>query len=172
MKIVLAFVMLLVGAVSGSLRGNTGGRDLQSFDVDITEVDGQTIKFNTGNGMGTGVSVKVKVTNLCRTESANRVTEGYLFPDNSVPGIIADNSGVKNPGPGSVLSFKFAEGIAANSDIYKTNMPGSATVTFCVEVGLFAGTGADEMQVNFKEVKVTYNLNLFANVADLTAHDP
>ena len=170
MKVIPSLALLLASAMSAM--ASQGVRGLQSFDVAITEVSGQTIKFNTGTGMGPGTSVKVKVTNLCRTESANRITEGFLYPDNNVPGIVADTSGVVDPGPGSVLSIRFVEGIASNTDIYKSNggMPPTASVSFCVEIGLYVGE--EDMQVNFKEVKVTYNLDLMSNIPSLKAHTP
>lgn len=166
----LAFLVTSL-AVVASEQGGLRGRELNTpFDVSITHAHGQTIKFNTGPGMGAGTKVKVKVTDKCKTESPTRVTEGFLFPDNNVPGIVADNTGVVNPGHGSVLSFRFAEGIDKNTDIYTAGMPGSATVSFCVEVGLY--TGEEDMQVNFKEVKLTYSLNLMSNIGDLSSHVP
>jgi hypothetical protein len=148
-------------------------RDLQAspFDVAITHVGAsdQTIHFNTGTGMNGSAKVKVKVYDKCRGESPTRIDEGFLYPDNSVPGIIADNSGIVDPGPGSVLKFNFAAGIAENTDIYTPgNLVGTATVSFCVEVGLYGG----DMLANFKEVKLTYQLNLLTNVGQLTSHVP
>jgi hypothetical protein len=71
-------------------------------------------------------------------------------------------TGNGNGGPNSV-SFVFDEGIDTNANIYTDNGNNTATVKFCVLVGLYE----DTTMVNFAEVKLTYNIDLITGFASL-----
>jgi hypothetical protein len=133
--------------------------------VKITSFLHQTLYFDTGRGGETTPNVKLKVTDVCKLEaSANRPanTLGFLFPValGAVPGIHS-LTGAVTPGPGKSASFEFVEGIEHNSMIYKEGQGGIGIVSFCIEVGLYAG----DILINYEEIKVTYEVNKATSIA-------
>ena len=159
MKIVSSHLVVLACIILGASA---------QFDVSVSSVADQTITFNTGVGAGAESNVKVKVTDVCRVESPKRVEVGELYPENTVSGIVADASGISGPGTGNKISFQFVQGIDENSNIYTANADNTASISFCVELGLYAS----DMLVNFKEVKVSYDVNLATKVSTLVSHNP
>ena len=144
-------------------------RELQIADwhVTIQTVNAQSFTFETGTGGGTNPNIKIGVSDLCRMEGATRVSVGTMFPTSSVTGIDAVGTGVvNNPGAGNSISWAFVEGINGNSDIYTDNGDNTATVDFCVEVGLYE----DTTLINYAEVKLTYEIDLVTNIPSLTGY--
>ncbi|CAB9524498.1 expressed unknown protein [Seminavis robusta] len=170
MKLVYCLSLLFASAVcSVSAAGVDRELQLPDFSVTVTGVSGQSISFDTGEGGGSKPNIKIRVADLCRNESPQRAEVGYLFPGSSVPGIQSNTSGVvNNPGAGNTISFSFLEGISQNYHIYTAASGNTATVSFCVEIGMYAET----MLVDFEEVKVTYNVNLATKAGTLTSHTP
>ena len=167
MKLISSLLLLVVPAFIGAVED---GRDLQAiadWHVTINTVSAQGFTFETGTGGGTNPNIKIGVTDICRMEGATRTTVGDLYPTNSVTGMTVDASGVvNNPGAGNALSFTFAEGINGNADIYTDNGDNTATVDFCVMVGLYE----DATLIDFAEVKLTYNIDLVTNIPSLTGY--
>lgn len=120
-----------------------------------------------GTGSESGASMKIEVFDLCRTESSIRVLQGELYPSSTVTGINTDQSGiVNNPGDGNTIAFTFSEGISDSTDIYTDNGGNTATVEFCVQVGLYHSGSL----INFAETKLTYNVDLTTSITSLTGY--
>ena len=100
-------------------------------------------------------------------ESATRAFVGTFYPTSNVQGIDADGTGVaNNPGAGNSISLAFVEGINGNTGIYLDNGDNTASVNFCVEVGLYE----DTTLINYAEVKMTYLIDLTTNFASLSGY--
>ena len=144
-------------------------RDLQIADwhVTINGVTAQGITFETGLGGGTNPNIKISVWDYCRLESATRSTVGDFYPTSSVTGIDADGAGViNNPGAGNAMDWTFVEGINGNPTIYTDNGDQTATVEFCILIGLYE----DTVLIDYAETKMTYNIDLVTNIPTLTGY--
>jgi hypothetical protein len=143
-------------------------RDLQIADwhVTITAVTSQGLEFETGAGGGTNPNIKVAVSDLCRLEGATRTTTGNFYPTSNVLGIDADGAGIVGPGNANSLDWVFVEGINGNADIYTDNGDNTATVDFCIMVGLYE----DTVLIDYAESKMTYNIDLTTNIPTLTGY--
>ncbi len=138
---------------------------IADWNVTISPVSGQTITFTTGTGGGTNPNTKIHIFDKCRIEGTDGVYEGNFFPNSNVTGMIANTTLVSGTGTGgqNSMSFVFDEGIDTNLNIYTDNGNNTATVKFCVLVGLYE----DNTMVNFAEVKLTYNIDLITGFASL-----
>ena len=109
----------------------------------------------------------IEVYDLCRTESSTRLLQGELYPSSTVAGVSTDHTGiVSSPGDGNSIAFTFAEGIGDNTAIYTDNGGNSATVEFCVQVGLYHSGSL----INFAETKLTYTVDLTTSFTSLTGY--
>jgi len=131
------------------------------WGVDILSGEAQSIWFSTGTGPAGAYSpnIKLLVSNVCRFEGGARRFLGSFFPTPStISGIRSEVASSVRPGAGNRVSFKFMEGIMQNADVTSRNSGNTATISFCVQVGLYSG----ENLVNFREAKFTYRVNLSA----------
>jgi len=111
--------------------------------------------------------MKVEIYDLCRRDSSTRTYKGDFYPSSTVAGMASITSGViNNPGDSNSISFTFTEGIDSDTDIYTDNLDGTATVEFCLMVGLYDASSL----VNFAEVKLTYNVDLTTSFTSLTGY--
>ncbi|CAB9518589.1 expressed unknown protein [Seminavis robusta] len=155
MKLLAVFYLSVLVSISHAM---------SDWDVSIGPISSQSFEFGTGQGAGENPNMKIKVKDFCRTESKTRNTIGELFPTSTIPGIRVNAEGVvSNPGDGNSIAFSFEENISENRDIFKDNGDKTATVQFCVEVGLYDG----DSLVNFKEAKLTHNIDLITNFVTL-----
>ena len=164
MKFIPSLLLLLIPALAN-------GQTIPDWSVSVDSVAAQQITFSTGAGAGGAVSIKVAMTDKCRMEAdaATRVTVGQMYPSNAVSGI-AVTSSVADPNAGPTVSntvgFSFVEGINANSNIYTDDGDQTATVEFCVMMGLYGGADL----IDFAEVKMTYSIDLVTNIPELTGY--
>ena len=143
------------------------GLQIADWHVSFLTVEDTSFTFETGTGAGANPNIKITVMDKCRMESATRTTVGEFFPTSTVAGIQADTTKVvNNPGAGNEVSFSFKEGINENAVIYVDNGDNSASVNFCVLVGLYD----DITLIDFAEVKLTYNIDLETNIPALTGY--
>jgi len=166
MKIISALSLLMIPALAFAAEE---ARDLQIADwhVTITTVNAQSLAFETGAGGGTTPNIKIKVSDMCRLQGATRADVGSLFPTSNVVGIDANGAGiVNNPGTGNSISWKFVEGINGNAAIFTDDLDTTATVEFCIEVGLYE----DVTLINYAEVLLTYDINLVTNFPTLSGY--
>jgi hypothetical protein len=166
MQFITSLLLLLVPAL---VMATDGDRGLQIADwhVTILTMEDHGFTFETGAGGGGNANIKVTVTDVCRKDSATRVNVGQFYPTSNVVGIDADGGGiVNNPGAGNSLDWTFVEGINGNADIYTDNMDQTATVEFCVMVGLYDVATL----IDYAEVKVTYSIDLVTNIPSLTGY--
>lgn len=134
-----------------------------NFDVTVTDVSGYSFSFDTGSGMpDASNTVEIYVFTKCRIEGRGQEPVGAFFPHSTVPGIQAEVSGVAHaPGAGTTISYKFVEGIEQNADVYtKHEETNTATLTFCVEIGLYT----NGFLSNWEEIKVHYNVDLTTDI--------
>lgn len=142
---------------------------INDWDVAIDSVQDQGITITTDIGSGVGKNLKILVYPDCRLTSASRTLNGELYPTPSVTGIAVDSSAFTNGGLGmtsKALTFTFVEGIDGNTAIYTRNAGNSATVEFCVEVGMYDNSTL----VNFAEALLTYNVDLTTSFSTLTGY--
>lgn len=140
------------------------------WGVSFGAITGQSIAYTTEKGAGTNPNTKLLVTDLCRVETDTRVSEGEMYPGSSVEGISVATTDVADPdgtnAGGGTTTFTFVEGIDQNTDIYTDNGDDTATVSFCVLAGIYD----DTFLINFAEAKVTYQIDLTTNFAELTGY--
>ncbi|CAB9521223.1 expressed unknown protein [Seminavis robusta] len=170
MKFISSLLLLLIPALAMAAE-DSSERDLQITDwhVTIKTLQDQGFTFETGTGNGAAsANIKIKVTDLCRKDTANRQAVGHWFPTTNVTGIEVDHGGIiNNPGADNAVDFRFIEGIAGNNLIYRDAGDAvNAIVEFCVEVGLY---DADTL-IDYAEVLLTYNVNLVTQVPELTGY--
>lgn len=139
------------------------------IDITITSVAFQTINFDTGLGIGILETnfIQILVFDKCLIEEGTRYPVGSFFPTSTVQGIEVDASGmVNNPGAGNAISFNFVEGINENALIYTSSGSDAttATVQFCLQVGLYK----DTYLTNWQEMKLTYSIDLTTSIATIT----
>ena len=143
---------------------------IEDWDVSIDSVQDQGITITTDTGSGVGKNLKILVYPDCRLTSDSRTLNGELYPNPSVTGIAVDSSAFTNGGLGMTskpLTFTFDEGIDGNTDIYsRTNGQNTATVEFCIEVGMYDNSTL----VNFAEALLTYNVDLTTSFTELTGY--
>jgi hypothetical protein len=166
MKFISNFMIL--AALFAAVNANDDrGLQIADWHVNILTVSDTSFTFETGGGGGATPNIKISVTDKCRMESATRTTVGDFFPTSNVPGIAANTAGiVNNPGAGNGMSFSFIEGINGNADIYTDNLDNTATVEFCVMVGMYDTITL----IDFAEIKLTYNIDLVTNIPSLTGY--